>query len=40
MDDQLYGFYIHDVIYVTQFHYDGSHSVGPEFDEYVLMTID
>ena len=39
MDDHLYVSYIHDGIYVPQFHYDGFHTVGPGFDEYILMNI-
>ena len=39
MDDHLYVSYIHDGIYVPQFHYDGFHTVGPDFDEYILMTM-
>ena len=39
MDDHLYVSYIHDGIYVPQFHYDGFHTVGPDFDEYILMNI-
>ena len=37
--DNLDGSSIHDVINVPQFHYDGAHKVGPEFDEYMLMNI-
>ena len=37
--DNLDGSSIHDVINVPQFHYDGVHKVGPEFDEDMLMNI-
>ena len=39
MGDNLYGSSIHDGIDVPKFHYDGVHTVGPDFYEDVLMTI-
>ena len=39
MDDHLYVSSIHNGIYVSHFHYDGVHTVGPEFDEDMLMTM-
>ena len=37
--DNLDGSSIHDVINVPQFHYDGVHTAGPQFDEDILITI-
>ena len=37
--EKLYGSSVHDGIYVPQFHYDGVHTVGPEFDVDILMAI-
>ena len=39
MCDHTYGSSIHQEIYVPQFHYYGIHTLGPEFDEDLLMTI-
>ena len=39
MGDHLDRTSIHDVIDITTFHYHGVSTVGPEFDEYTLMTI-
>ena len=39
MGDHLQGSFIHDGIYVPQFHYDRFHTVGTDFDEDIFMTI-
>ena len=39
MGDHLDYSSIHDVIDVPQFHYDGFHKVGPEFDKDMLINI-
>ena len=39
MVDHLYGYYIYDEIDVTQFDYDGFHTVGTKFYEDTLMNI-
>ena len=39
MGAHVYGSSIHDRIGVPQFHYDGVLTVGPDFDEYILITI-
>ena len=39
MGDNLYGSYIHNIIDVPQFNYDGFHTVGLEFNEDMLIDI-
>ena len=39
MSDHLDGSYVHDVIDVPQFHYYRVHTVVPEFDEDMLISI-
>ena len=39
MGEHLDGSSIHDGIDITQFHYYGLHTVGPDFVEDVFMTI-
>ena len=39
MEYHLYCYSIHDGIDVPQFNYDVVHTVGPEFDEDMLMNI-
>ena len=39
MGDHLDAYSIHDGSDIPQFHYDGVHKVGPDFDEDMLMAI-